>query len=229
MATDLSPGSNLESALETKRKLLEDYLDRHLPSEDREPRTLHQAMRYSVLSGGKRIRPLLTLLVAEAVGGKVEESLPVAAAFECIHAYSLIHDDLPCMDDDDLRRGRATNHKVYGEAMAVLAGDALLTFAFELVAKGVADPRRASAVLLDMAHFAGAAGMVGGQAIDIESDGAEPDPNQLERIHRLKTQALITAAARGGALVVGSDDETLRCVTSYGEKVGLAFQIMDDL
>ncbi|MCZ6692043.1 MAG: polyprenyl synthetase family protein, partial [Planctomycetota bacterium] len=190
MATDLSPGSNLDSALETKRKLLEEYLDRHLPPEDREPRTLHQAMRYSVLSGGKRIRPLLTLLVAEAVGGNVEEALPVAAAFECIHAYSLIHDDLPCMDDDDLRRGRATNHKVYGEAMAVLVGDALLTLAFEAIADGGAE------AVGTLAAAAGSQGMVGGQVQDLTAEertpGRDDDLSELQWIHDHKTGALIT-------------------------------------
>lgn len=221
--------SSLNEALRAKREALEAYLQDHLPEEAAEPGLLHRAMRYSVFSGGKRIRPMLTLLVAEAVGGRVEDALPVAAAFECIHTYSLIHDDLPCMDDDDLRRGRPTNHKAFGEAMAVLAGDGLLTLAFELVAKGVPDPDRARRILLEMARSAGVEGMVGGQAIDITSDKERPDPKRLEELHRRKTQALIRGAARAGALCAGADEESLRAVTSFGEKVGLAFQIMDDL
>lgn len=229
MGTSGSGESKLDEALREKREALEAYLDRCLPRETEEPGTLHRAIRYSMFAGGKRIRPMLTLLASEAVGGRVEDALPVAAAFECIHAYSLIHDDLPCMDDDDLRRGIPTSHKVFGVGMAVLAGDGLLTLAFELVVREVRDSKRASRIVLEMARSAGVRGMVGGQAMDILSSGAGSDSGALEEMHRRKTQALIAGATRCGAIVGGADEETVGVINTYGEKVGLAFQIMDDL
>ena len=229
MGTSVTGEPLLSEILQERREALETYLEERLPGEDEEPKTLHRAIRYSVFSGGKRIRPVLTLLAAEAAGGRMENALPAAAAFECIHAYSLIHDDLPCMDDDDLRRGRPTNHKVFGEAMATLAGDGLLTFAFQMVAEGIADPQRARRTIEVMARAAGVAGMVGGQAIDILSEGSDPDPRRVEEIHRKKTQALIAGAAQAGAISAGADEPVERAITIYGERVGLAFQIMDDL
>lgn len=194
---------------------------------------LAEAMRYSLLAGGKRVRPLLVIAATEAVGGVGEMALPVAAAFEMIHTYSLIHDDLPAMDNDDLRRGRPTCHKVYGEAMAILAGDALLTRAFEVLADS--DLARAmkeeSWVLLvrEVAHAAGAPGMVGGQAADILSEGRAVDRETLSYVHTHKTGALIRAAVRAGGMVGGASGEALDAVTRYGGRLGLAFQIVDDI
>ncbi|HJS74292.1 MAG TPA: farnesyl diphosphate synthase, partial [Vicinamibacteria bacterium] len=213
--------------------LVEEYLDRYLPPESAPPETLSRAVRYSLFAGGKRLRPLLVLSAAEAVGGRVEDALPAAAAFELIHTYSLIHDDLPSMDDDSLRRGRPTSHVVFGEAMAILAGDALQSHAFALLADPpppcrVASERRLRAVA-ELATAAGARGMVGGQVFDLESEGQPVDAAALERIHRHKTGALIRAATRVGAIVGGGSDEDLERLTRFAEEAGLAFQIVDDI
>ncbi len=202
-----------------------------LPAASEEPRELHEAMRYSALGGGKRMRPALVFLSAEACGVPRDVAMPVACAYECVHVYSLIHDDLPAMDDDDLRRGKPTCHKVFGEAMAILAGDALLTFAFELAAR--AGPRGAD-LALDVARAAGAAGMVGGQALVIREEGKSTVPPArdlltLERVHRKKTAALIRGAARAGAILAGSRDVALGALSHYGEFLGLAFQVWDDV
>ena len=207
---------------------VEDALAGFLPAESDEPRELHRAMRYSTLGGGKRVRPALVLLGAAMHGVPRADAMPVACAYECVHVYSLIHDDLPAMDDDDLRRGKPTSHKVFGEAMAILAGDALLTFAFELAARA---KRSAVEVVRDLAQMAGAAGMVGGQVLDVRNEGKTPerptpDKATLERIHRWKTAALIRGAARAGALLAGADPAPL---TRYGEALGLAFQVVDDI
>ena len=195
-----------------------------------EPRLL-EAMEYSLVSPGKRIRPVLVLASAEAVGKDPARFLPFACAVEMVHAYSLIHDDLPAMDDDDLRRGRPTNHKVFGEAMAILAGDGLLTEAFALLSDGSngvpADRRIAAAA--ELAAAAGAEGMVGGQAADILAEGAAADLARVESIHRRKTGALLRASVRIGALVGGADPPTLDCLSRYGEAIGLAFQVADDV
>ena len=194
------------------------------------PPRLLEAMRYSLLAGGKRLRPVLCLAFAEAVGGSSgaggRAAEDAACALEYVHTYSLVHDDLPAMDDDDLRRGRPTNHKVYGEAMAILAGDALLTEALGLVATG-AEPCRA-ALCRELALGAGAAGMVGGQVLDIAED-RPAELGYLTRLHRLKTGALIRAACRMGVLAAGGDAGALERAHTYGEAVGLAFQIADDL
>ncbi len=212
---------------------VEEYLDRYLPPESTPPETISRAVRYSLFAGGKRLRPLLVLSAAEAVGGSVADALPAAAAFEMIHTYSLIHDDLPAMDDDSLRRGRPTSHVVFGEAIAILAGDALQSHAFALLADSpppcrVPAERRLRAVA-ELASAAGAGGMVGGQVLDLESEGRPADAEALERIHRHKTGALIRAAARVGAIVSGASEDDLHRLTRFAEEAGLAFQIVDDI
>jgi len=208
-------------------------MERYLPDDDILPHNLHKAMRYSVMAGGKRIRPVLMMAACEAVGGEVERVIPVACAMEMIHTYSLIHDDLPAMDDDDFRRGEPTCHKVFGEAMAILAGDALLTQAFVLLSSPETRallPQGASLKIIQIiASNAGSFGMVGGQAVDIESEGKAIDFPTLEYIHTHKTGALILASVQAGALAGGADKEALAHLTRYGEAVGLAFQVADDI
>ena len=191
---------------------------------------LRQAMRYSLLAGGKRIRPILALAAGEACGAPPRRVLPFACALEMIHTYSLVHDDLPAMDDDDLRRGKPTSHKVWGEGLAILVGDALLTEAFRLMAgaRGVT-PARALGALAEVAAAAGEAGMVGGQALDLAAEGRRASLRRVQDIHRRKTGALLRSAVRVGALVAGADTPTLRRLTAYGEHLGLAFQIADDI
>ena len=219
--------------LEARRLLVEEALHRFLPPETAEPAVIHRAMRYSVFGGGKRLRPVLVLAAAEAVGGAPEPFLPVAAALELIHTYSLIHDDLPAMDDDDFRRGRPTSHRVFGEAVAILAGDALLTEAFGLLTApdcvNRRDPKRLLTVIQEIAAAAGSRGMVGGQTLDILSEGQAVDGAHLELVHRHKTGALIRASLRAGALLAGASPAELEAITAYGEAVGLAFQIADDI
>ena len=219
--------------LEARRLLAEEALRRFLPPETAEPLVIHRAMHYSVFGGGKRLRPVLVLAAAEAVGGAPEPLLPVAAALEFIHTYSLIHDDLPAMDDDDFRRGRPTSHRVFGEAVAILAGDALLTEAFRLLTAPDCvnrhDPKRLLTVIQEIAAAAGSRGMVGGQTLDIVSEGQAVDAAHLESLHRHKTGALIRAALRAGALLAGASPGQLEAITAYGEAVGLAFQIADDI
>lgn len=209
------------------------YLDRYLPSEATYPESVHRAMRFSLFAGGKRLRPILTLAAADAVGGSKEDAMPAAGAIEMIHTYSLIHDDLPAMDDDSLRRGKPTSHVVFGEAIAILAGDALLTQAFHLMASApVGNPsqaeRRLRAVSI-LADAAGVNGMVGGQAVDIESEGMPAGVETLEYIHEHKTGALIRASAQIGALLGDGSEDDIDRLARYGRRVGLAFQIVDDI
>jgi geranylgeranyl diphosphate synthase type II len=225
-------GFDLSAYLTARRELVDAALDRVLPLESAPPPTLHRAMRYSVLAGGKRLRPTLVIAGAEAVGGRADAVLPAACALELIHTYSLIHDDLPAMDDDDYRRGRLTNHKVFGEAMAILAGDALLTLAFRLIAGNGAqpgDPRRLCQVVAEVAEAAGATGMVGGQVVDVESEGKTVGAETLEYIHRHKTAALIRVSVRAGAVLAGGTDDAVHELTEAGGELGLAFQIVDDI
>jgi geranylgeranyl diphosphate synthase type II len=225
-------GFDLAAYLAERRRLVDEALDRALPAEDASPPSVHRAMRYSVLAGGKRLRPILVIAGAEAVGAGADLVMPTACALELIHTYSLIHDDLPAMDDDDYRRGRPTNHKVFGEAIAILAGDALLTLAFRLIAENaarVAEPRVVCDVVADVAAAAGTEGMVGGQVIDIESEGKAVSADVVDEIHRRKTAALIRAALRAGAMLAGAKPDTLAAITLAGEKLGLAFQIVDDI
>jgi geranylgeranyl diphosphate synthase type II len=189
-------------------------------------------MRYSVFAGGKRLRPILVIAGAEAVGGGLADVMPTACALECIHTYSLIHDDLPAMDDDDFRRGHPTNHKVYGEAIAILAGDGLLTLAFRLIAEhgsSATPPGALRAVLAEIADAAGTLGMVGGQVVDIESEGRQISAETLEYIHTHKTAALIRAALRSGALLGGATRQQLDAIGVAGARLGLAFQVVDDI
>ena len=206
--------------------LIEQYLAQLLWDDD----ILNQSMYYSLSGGGKRIRPVLALAAAEVAGGNLPRILPAAAALELIHTYSLIHDDLPAMDNDDYRRGRLSNHKVFGEANAILAGDALLTYAFELLAlPGLGDPERQLRVIQETAIAAGKSGMVGGQAADMAGEGQELTLSELQAIHKGKTGALLTVSARLGAILAGGSEQEVEALTVYAQALGLAFQIKDDI
>ena len=205
-------------------------MEEYLPPEDRFPDVIYRAMRYSVLSGGKRIRPVLVLAACDAVGGDQKAAIPTACAVEFIHAYSLIHDDLPALDNDDFRRGKPSNHKVFGEAMAILAGDALLTLAFETIASTKDVPSDvALEVTRRIASAAGIGGMVTGQVVDMVSEGKEIDAESLEFIHANKTGALIEVSVVAGGLLGGGTPEQIKTLGLYGQKIGLAFQIADDI
>jgi geranylgeranyl diphosphate synthase type II len=219
--------------LEERRLQVDEALGRYLPEAGDHPKEIHEAVRYSVFAGGKRLRPILVLAAAEAEGGQVEHALPAAAAIELIHTYSLIHDDLPAMDDDDFRRGRPTCHKVYGEALAILAGDALLTQAFILLsgespATGIAGPARLR-VINEIAQAAGSRGMVGGQVVDILQEDREVDLATLLYLHTHKTGSLIRACLRVGGIISSAGSEQMEALTRYGDRIGLAFQIVDDI
>ena len=208
---------------------VEEALDQSLRPE--RPESLREAMRYSLLAGGKRLRPILCLAACELAGGDAAQAMPTAVALEMIHTMSLIHDDLPAMDDDDLRRGRPTNHKVYGEAVAILAGDALLTRAFEMVAlrsPGI-QPERLLKVVGELSLVAGAPGLVGGQVVDLESEGQDVDLETLEFIHLHKTGAPLSACVITGAMIGGADDALIKALRTYARGIGLAFQIIDDI
>lgn len=210
---------------------VEGHLATTLPSQETGfYETILKAMNYSLHAGGKRLRPVLILASCEAVGGKIDRGvMEAAAAIECIHTYSLIHDDLPGMDNDDLRRGKPTNHKVFGEAMAILAGDGLLTEAFLKLATAIEDPALAIALVRELASSAGYLGMVGGQAQDILSEHQKISGEHMKAIHAAKTGALITGACRMGGLLGGADERTLTALSDYGRAIGLAFQIIDDI
>jgi geranylgeranyl diphosphate synthase type II len=224
---------DLEVYLQERRRLVDAALDGFLPSEDTRPPSVHRAMRYSVLAGGKRLRPILVIAGAEVVGASPSAVMPTACAMELIHTYSLIHDDLPAMDDDDYRRGRLTNHKVFGDAIAILAGDALLTYAFQLVAQNATvpgvDPKVVCDVVAEIAEAAGTVGMVGGQVVDIESEGKTITAEELEYIHVHKTAALLRVSLSVGARLGGADTAALAAVADAGQSLGLAFQIVDDI
>jgi geranylgeranyl diphosphate synthase type II len=223
---------DLKAYLEDRRAMVDAALDGVLPPESAPPPNIHRAMRYSVLAPGKRLRPILVIAGAEAVGGRADLVLDTACALELIHAYSLIHDDLPAMDDDDYRRGRLTSHKVFGEAIAILAGDALLTLAFRLIAGNaarVATPTVLGSVVAEVADAAGTDGMVGGQVVDIESEGKTISPEMLDYIHLHKTAALIRVALRVGAVLAGGRAEVVDAISRAGQALGLAFQIVDDI
>jgi geranylgeranyl diphosphate synthase type II len=225
-------GFDLAAYLTERRQLVDEALAACLPPEDAPPSSVHRAMRYSVMAGGKRLRPILVIAGAEAVGGKAATVMPTACALELIHTYSLIHDDLPAMDDDDYRRGRLTSHKVFGEAIAILAGDALLTHAFRLIAENaarVSDPAVIREVILEVTDAAGTGGMVGGQVVDIESEGKAVTAETLEYIHLHKTAALIRASLRVGAMLGGARPADVAAIGEAGESLGLAFQIVDDI
>ncbi|MDQ0337723.1 geranylgeranyl diphosphate synthase type II [Caldalkalibacillus uzonensis] len=221
---------HLEHFLNTHKQQVEDAL-RHYIEQVEAPAQLKEAMAYSLLAGGKRIRPLFLLATIDALGGKVEQGLPAACALEMIHTYSLIHDDLPAMDDDDYRRGKLTNHKVFGEALAILAGDALLTHAFFVLADAAQSfkPEQQLMMIKELALRAGPAGMVGGQTADVLGEGARLSFDQLAYIHAHKTGDLLVCAVRLGCYVAGASEDQLVHLTRYAREVGLAFQIQDDI
>ncbi len=224
---------DIQQYLDRKREAVDRYLDAHVPAPHSSPAMLHEAIRYSLLAGGKRIRPILTLAAAEAIGPPPAGVLPVACACELIHTYSLIHDDLPAMDNDDFRRGKATNHKVFGDGMAILAGDGLLTMAFEWCSRADlvtdVDPRCQVQIIAELALGAGTAGMVGGQVLDLQAEHQQVEWAALQHIHAQKTGKLIRAAVRVGALLSGATMTQFEHLTGYAEDIGLAFQIADDM
>ncbi|MDQ7783393.1 MAG: polyprenyl synthetase family protein [Desulfomonilaceae bacterium] len=224
---------NLQEYLTENRRTVDKALDEMLPAEDNEPTLLHQAMRYSVFAGGKRLRPILAMTAAEIVSGDGECVMPLAVALECIHTYSLIHDDLPAMDDDDVRRGKPTAHKVFGEAVAILAGDSLLTFAFGVLAGPgsirIYRPDRLLATIGELAVAAGPEELIGGQFLDIMSENKPVEAQTVERIMLSKTAALISASLTCGARLAGGCEEEIRILGRYGKMLGSAFQMKDDL
>lgn len=224
---------NIAEYIQTYASLIEKELPRYIPEHWNIPKTLRQAMEYSLLGGGKRIRPILVLAAAEAVGGQTDPAVPVACAVEMIHTYSLIHDDLPAMDNDDYRRGRPTNHKVFGEAMAILAGDALLTHAFYTLVQAYRKFGVGADEILhiveELAEYGGARGLVGGQAADIEGEQGKTTLEELEYIHRHKTGDLIVFSLRAGARIAGANQRQLEALAQFGANIGLAFQIQDDV
>ncbi|MCX6357381.1 MAG: polyprenyl synthetase family protein [Candidatus Aureabacteria bacterium] len=220
---------DLDKYMTEKKLVIEAALERFLPPADASSARLHESMRYSVFAGGKRLRPILCIAAVEALGKDPAPCLPAACALELVHTYSLIHDDLPAMDNDDLRRGKPTNHKVFGEAVAILAGDALLTLAFELVA-GIDAPAAARVDMVRMlARCGGTEGLVGGQALDLSSEGKQVSEATLERIHARKTAALIETAIMFGAVCGGASPGQSDCFSAYGHALGMAFQITDDI
>ncbi len=221
---------NLKAYLRSRRKEIDRALDYYLPKTNVKPATLHKAMRYSLFAGGKRLRPILCLAAAEACRGKVSNALPLACALECIHTYSLVHDDLPSMDNDDYRRGRPTCHTVFGDGIAVLAGDALLTIAFEIVSRAKPAPRYDMSTLLrEIAVAAGSQKLIAGQVADLEAEGRKVKRNQLRFIHENKTAAILKSSIRLGAMSANADAKKLRAVTQFGHGLGLAFQVIDDI
>lgn len=211
-------------------KRVDRALDGFLPKEKIVPTTIHKAMRYSVFAGGKRLRPILCLAAAEACGGDIERAMPAACAVEVLHTYSLVHDDLPCMDDDDLRRGRPTCHKVFGDGMAVLCGDALLTEAFYILAQTSQTPRyRMAEFIKELALTSSSRHLIGGQVMDLEGEGKSLTKAQLILIHKAKTAALLTTSLRLGAMAVNTTPAKLEALSTFGQSLGLAFQIIDDI
>ncbi len=226
----MTPNFELKPYLERRRQMVEEALQAALPAEEGPEARVVESMRYSLFAGGKRLRPILSLAAAEAVGGEPEDAVPVGCALEMIHTYSLIHDDLPAMDDDDLRRGKPTNHKVFGEAIAILAGDALLTQAFVLLSDYRASlPERAVQIIQVVAKAASYRGMVGGQVVDMLSQNRPADLETVQQMHSRKTAALIAAATEAGALAGKGAEAQVAAMARYGRSVGLAFQIADDI
>jgi len=219
--------------LKDRKALIDEALDRLVPDQADEPQIIFKAVRYSLLAGGKRIRPILCMAAAEAVGGSADSVIPVACALEFIHTYSLIHDDLPAMDNDDFRRGRPTSHKVFGEDIAILAGDALLTEAFSLLAdagqvSGLEASRRLQ-VIRDISGAAGIRGMIGGQVMDVQAEGKAVGMDILYEMHSRKTGAMICVSVTSGAFLAGADAAQIAALDDYGRRIGLAFQIADDI
>ena len=220
----------LQEFLSRSTEAVNRALDRFVPPEKTRPTTIHRAMRYSLFAGGKRLRPALCLAAAEACGGSAAEAMPLACAVECIHTYSLVHDDLPAMDNDDYRRGKLTNHKVFGEGIAILAGDALLTQAFEIAAKSKGWPRYDhQKLILELAHASGSLQLIAGQVADLEAEGKKIPVAQLRYIHERKTSALLYCSARLGGMSANCTAAQLQALASFGYHVGLAFQVIDDI
>ena len=221
---------DIHKQLEEKIKLIDTFLSEYFPKKNNLQKTIYEAMEYSLFAGGKRIRPVLAVSVCEMLGGKALDVMPFACALEMIHTYSLIHDDLPCMDDDDLRRGRPTSHKVFGEGMAVLTGDALLNCAFETAIKfSQVSPEVTLDCLNVLSNASGTEGMIGGQVIDLENEGKKTEYSVLENMHLLKTGALISAAAKLGAICAGVPNSDIFRVNEFAKNLGIAFQIKDDI
>jgi len=221
---------NLGSFIESVSRAVDRALDQAIPTTSTKPATIHRAMRYSLFAGGKRMRPAVCVAAAEACGGQWADALPLAAAVECVHTYSLIHDDLPAMDNDDFRRGKATNHKVFGEGIAILAGDALLTQAFEVLASSCHSKRYPlKTLVLELAQAAGSLQLVAGQVADLEGEGRQLTTRELKFIHERKTSALLCCAVRLGGMSAGCSAAKLEALTRFGYNVGLAFQVIDDI
>ena len=221
---------DLNQFLATRTDTVNRALDQFLPSEKTKPATIHKAVRYSLFAGGKRMRPAVLLAAAAACGGKEADAMPLACAVECIHTYSLIHDDLPAMDNDDFRRGKPTNHKVFGEGIAVLAGDALLTQAFEIAAQAKGWPRYSHRdLILEIAKASGSLQLVAGQVADLEGEGKKISANDLRYIHERKTSALLCCSVRLGGMSANCTSAQLKALTDFGYHVGLAFQVIDDI
>ncbi|MEI6781290.1 MAG: polyprenyl synthetase family protein [Verrucomicrobiota bacterium] len=224
------PPFGLQDFLAKRTAAVNQALDRFLPAAAAKPATIHRAMRYSLFAGGKRMRPALCLAAAAACGGDEAAAMPLACAVECIHTYSLIHDDLPAMDNDDYRRGKLTNHKVFGEGIAVLAGDALLTQAFEIAVKCQGWPRYShQRIVLELAQAAGSLQLIAGQVADLEGEGKLISAQQLRYIHERKTSALLCGSARLGGMSANCTPAQLKALTEFGYHVGLAFQVIDDI
>jgi geranylgeranyl diphosphate synthase type II len=229
MSAQKSP-FDLQHFLSTRTETVNRALDALLPSENTRPATIHKAMRYSIFAGGKRMRPALCLAAAQACGGSEKDALPLAGAVECIHTYSLIHDDLPAMDNDDFRRGKPTNHKVFGEGIAVLAGDALLTQAFEIAAQSKATVRYPrEKMILELAAASGSLQLIAGQVADLEAEGKKISEAELKFIHERKTSALLCCSVRLGGMSANCTPAQLAALTDFGYHVGLAFQVIDDI
>lgn len=224
---------DLKKYLDQKMEIIDEALNQYLPPETEYPQTIHEAMRYSVFAGGKRLRPILVIAAAEVVGGRAEDVLPTACGIELIHTFSLIHDDLPAIDNDDYRRGKLTCHKVFGEDMAILAGDGLLTHAFQLLAQNseikTINKEAIPLVIKEVAGAIGTLGLIGGQVVDVQSEGKEIDFPRLEYIHTHKTGALIAISLKVGATLMDAQEEEIEAIFQYGKLIGLAFQIVDDI
>lgn len=223
---------DFKAEIKNRASEFENILKKYMPKEEGYQKTVFEAMNYSLSAGGKRLRPLITLEACKIVGGNEEDVIPFAVAIEMIHTYSLVHDDLPALDNDDLRRGRPTNHKVYGEAMAILAGDALLNYAFEIMLSNSINKKDANRYLKainEIAKSSGIYGMIGGQVVDIESENKIINKDKLDFIHMNKTAAIIIGCMRAGAIIGGAEDDELENITKYARNIGLGFQIVDDI
>lgn len=223
---------NFKEELKNRVVNIENLLNEYMPKVEGYQKTIFDSMNYSLKAGGKRLRPILTLEACKLVGGNEKDAYPFAVAIEMIHTYSLIHDDLPALDNDDLRRGRKTNHKVYGEAMAILAGDGLLNYAYEIMLReslSKGEPEKYLKAINEIAKASGIYGMIGGQIVDIESEGKSIDMEKLDFIHMNKTAAIIIGCMRAGAIIGGASEEELENVTKYAKNIGLSFQIVDDI